>query len=113
MPSKTELILGRVLEFPSALPQTDVTAEDREVAEAHWQHVGRIVQDVSSALQELRHVVEITLFDSLEKLDLDAGTLVKLLDERPSVVDGLLTNEASELSMERLLQILELVRPQS
>jgi hypothetical protein len=59
-----------------------------------------------SLIVSLRRVTDL-LLDTLEKVNLDARTLVHLLDERPSVVRVLMDGETEGLPMERMVDYLE------
>jgi hypothetical protein len=90
--------------IPSTLAdKTDVLARATEI---HG-----FCRDISSALQEIRHAVLNILYDTLERLDLDATTLVQVLDERPSIVASLMERDAETISTETILHHLEALRP--
>lgn len=99
-----------IIKFPEAelSPCTEV---DREITKKHDAKIHEICSETSLALQELRHGVEYMLYDTMEMLNLDARTLVEVLDERPSVVRELMDRETDELTTERLIQMLETLRP--
>jgi hypothetical protein len=68
-------------------------------------------EDTSGALQELRHGVIYVLFDTLEMINMDAKTLSVRIDEPIRVVGQLKQREADRLTTERLIEILEKLRP--
>jgi hypothetical protein len=83
--------------------EADVLARAAEIHE--------LCRDISSALQEIRHAVLNTLYEILERLDLDAAAPVQVLDERPSVVRELLERVAETIPTETILHHLEALRP--
>jgi hypothetical protein len=53
----------------------------------------QLCRDTSLALLELRHAVLNIFYETLEKLDLDAATLIQVFDERPSNVRELMKGD--------------------
>jgi hypothetical protein len=58
-------------------------------------------------LQELRHATLFVLLDSLEVLNLPEWELIRLLDERPTVVRDLVHGETDDLTQEAIIAYLE------
>jgi hypothetical protein len=99
-----------LIRFPEdqTRPTTD---RDRDIAERHFVKTHDVCIETAQALRELRHGVEYILFDTLERMDLDERDLVEILDERPSVVTDLMDRQTEGLTTERLIEILETIRP--
>lgn len=69
--------------------------------------VPEMCQDARRSLLEIRTLIENMLRDVMNRLDVDTGTLVHLLDERPSGVIDLMNGELDELTTETLIEYLE------
>jgi hypothetical protein len=95
-----------VLAFPSGseLPATE--PDNSDVCEQRYQ-IGDIVRDTFGALQELRHGALCVLLDSLEVLEIPEWELIKLLNERPTVVRDLINSETDDLTLDVILGYLE------
>jgi hypothetical protein len=104
--------LGPIL-FPASgrVKATTVTEEDRAIAREHDAEIHELCRDTNLALQELNHGIAKVLLDTLEKLDLDAWTLVHIWDERPSVVRAVMSGETDGLTTETMIEMLEQLRP--
>jgi hypothetical protein len=63
------------------------------------------------ALQELRHGIANVLLDTLERTDLDAWALVRIWDERLSVVKNVMSGDTDGLTTETIIEMLEKLRP--
>jgi hypothetical protein len=98
-----------LLRFPSVARASaaSATEEDKAIAHAHHAQIYELCRDTTLALQELNHGIAKVLLDTLDKMDLDLWTLVRLLGERPSVVHVLMDGDTAGLPMERMVDYLE------
>jgi hypothetical protein len=110
MPSETNTPSPTLLQFPCSPDRKYPSEVDRAIVLAHSHDIHECITETRQALQELRHGVLYCLLDLLDKLQLDRWTLTVLLDERPSVILDLLQGETDELTTERLIDILDLLR---
>jgi hypothetical protein len=92
---------------------TAATEADRAIAREHDAEIHELCRDTTLALQELNHGIAKVLLDTLEKMDLDAWTLVNLLDERPSVVRLLMDGDTDGLATATMIEYLEMLRERS
>jgi hypothetical protein len=108
MQSANNTPLG-LLWFPSVAGASaaSATQEDKAIVREHDAEIHQLCRDTTLALQELRHGVAKVLLDTLEKMDLDVETLVRLLDERPSVVRVLMDGDTDGLTTAIMIEYLE------
>jgi hypothetical protein len=103
------------LEFPSpdkttpSMPTPKARAKAR--AEEQDAAIHEICEGTSGALQELRHGVIYVLFDTLEMINLNTKTLAVRIDEPIRLVREVKQRETDRLTTERLIDILEKLRP--
>jgi len=104
-----------LLWFPSVTRASaaSATREDKTIAREHDAEIHQLCRDTTLALQELKHGIAKVLLETLEKMDLDLWTLVRLLDERPSVVCVLMDGDTDGLSTETMIEYLERLRERS
>ena len=101
--------------FPSATKTPLNTSRDKARAKARAEKqdakIHEVCEGTSGALQELRHGVIYVLFDTLEMINLSTKTLAARIAEPIRVVRALKQREANQLTTERLIEILEKLRP--
>ena len=109
MHSTTNNSASATIPFPSSsrIKATPVTEADRAIARDHDTEIHELCRDTTLALQELNHGIAKVLLDTLEKMDLDVETLVRLLDERPSVVRVLVAGDTDGLTTATMIEFLE------
>jgi hypothetical protein len=112
MRSRDNISTSGPIPFPSSSrgevsPPTD---EDRAIAREHDAEIHELCRDANLALQELHQGITNIFRDTLEKMDLDVGTLVQILDERPSVVRDLLDGEFYNFATTTMIEYLEKLR---
>src|SRR5258708_617354 len=109
MHSTTNNSASATIPFPSSsrIKATPVTEADRAIARDHDSEIHELCRDTTLALQELIHVIATVLLDTLWKMDLDVETVVRLLDERPSVVRVLLAGDTDRLTTATMIEYLE------
>jgi hypothetical protein len=112
MKSRDNISTSGPIPFPanSRDKTAPVTEEDRAVAREHDVEINELCRGTTLALQELRHGIANVLLDTLEKMDLDVWTLVQLLDERPGIVRQLIDGDTDGLTIEMMIQYLEILR---
>ncbi len=94
--------------FPARSPSKGTSADDDRLAACvRDEEIFGLCRETVGALQELRHGIQVALFDILDKLDLDAGVLANLIEERPSVARALIRRDTERLTTEELIPILE------
>jgi hypothetical protein len=103
------------LVFPSSNKTTPSISRDKARAKARAEkqdaNIHEVCEGTSGALQELRHGVIYILFDTLEMIDLNAQTLAIRIAEPIRVVRAIKQRETDRLTTERLIDILEKLRP--
>jgi hypothetical protein len=120
MPSASKPPVVSVLAFPesnvldksraAAVKAALETAQQAGNAAGH-DSIPELCEDARHSLIEIRTLIENLLRDVVNKLDVDTGTLVHLLDERPSGVIDLMNGELDELTTETLIEYLEKLGP--
>jgi len=109
MHSTTNNSASAPIPFPSSsrIKATPVTEADRAIAREHDAEIHELCRDTNLALQELNHGIANVLLDTLEKMDLDAWTLVHIWDERLSVVRNVMSGETDGLTTATRIEMLE------
>jgi len=74
--------------------------------------IQEVCEGTSDALQELRHGIIYLLFETLDMIDLNTNTLAIRIEESIHIVKDLKQRETDRLTTERLIEILEKLRPQ-
>jgi hypothetical protein len=101
--------------FPSANNTTRSISRNKANAKARAEKqdakIHEVCEGTPGALQELRHGVIYVLFDTLEIIDMNAKTLAIKIDEPIRVIRALKQREIDQLPTERLIEILEKLRP--
>jgi hypothetical protein len=103
------------LVFPSLSTTAASESKDKSrakaLAEKRDAEIREICEATSGALQELRHGVIYVLFDTLEMIDLGARALADRIDEPVRLVREIRQRKTDRLTTERLIEILEKLRP--
>jgi hypothetical protein len=98
--------------FPTTRRVKAITRSDADLALARERDadIYELCRETTMALQELRHWIDFTLREVIEKLDADPSTLAQMLDECPSVVEDIVNGEFDGLTTESMIEYLEKLR---